>query len=312
MANGVEFRPLGMVKNVLIKIGHVETYIDAEIFDQAHYPLLLGNPTFRTLPIATDWEMGKWTIKGKEFAVDSKNTLIWHNEEKFVNNQEDDDDHDEETATKEYTLDTAMVEIKFEKVDDRAILLMRAYNHNAAYDLSALDDTMIINHQPTAVRTGVRAFLPPSLCGMIVVCSSLAKNHGIFVMGRLIDPGYMGELMALLCTTKKEPVHLKEGDKVAQFLPLPCVANYNQKQEHKGKTQHSEKGFGSSDSVYLMMVAEVVDKMDIDQEKKETLVKRLEGAMEMFADTLTELSIAKNIVHHIPTGNARPIKCKPY
>ena len=88
-----------------------------------------------------------------------------------------------------------------------------------------------------------------SVFRLVLPRSGLAARHGIALVNSpgLIDAGYRGEVaIILLNTDKREPFHIKHGDRIAQmviqkieevsFLPMPEL----------DETERGAGGFGST------------------------------------------------------------------
>ena len=91
----------------------------------------------------------------------------------------------------------------------------RAYEGDACYDLFAAEARVLSPAGPVAVPTGVAVDVPRGFVGLLQPRSGLALRHGVQVLGGVIDPGFTGEVMAILQAT--EPVEVREGDAVVQL-----------------------------------------------------------------------------------------------
>ena len=104
---------------------------------------------------------------------------------------------------------------------DSARLPSRAHPDDAAFDLYADETMQLAPGARAAVPTGVALALAPGTCGLVLPRSGLAARHGVTVLNApgLIDPGYRGEVMAILHNTdREEPFAIERGDRVAQLL----------------------------------------------------------------------------------------------
>jgi dUTP pyrophosphatase len=81
--------------------------------------------------------------------------------------------------------------------------------------------------------------------------SGLASK-GIFPVGGIVDPSYRGPIIVCLFNSTSDSYFVKKGDKIAQLVLRPVLANtkdhkvnfeFRDKQE---ETERGEKGFGSS------------------------------------------------------------------
>jgi dUTP pyrophosphatase len=99
----------------------------------------------------------------------------------------------------------------------------RAHAEDAAFDLHADEELVLAPGARAAIATGIALALPSGTCGLVLPRSGLAARHGITVLNApgLIDPGYRGEVMAILLNTDPaEPFAVERGDRIAQLLIL--------------------------------------------------------------------------------------------
>jgi len=140
-------------------------------------------------------------------------------------------------------------EVPVKLLTPHARLPLRAYEHDAAFDLHAAADLVVPPLGRALVGTGIALGLPPGLAALTLPRSGLATRHGISLVNApgLIDPGYRGEVrLVLLNTDAREPFTVRTGDRVAQllFVELPAVALAEA--ETLDDTVRGAQGFGSS------------------------------------------------------------------
>jgi dUTP pyrophosphatase len=120
------------------------------------------------------------------------------------------------------------MEIPARLLSDTATLPSRAHEDDAAFDLYADESLQLAPGARAAVPTGIALALPPGSCGLVLPRSGLALRHGITVLNApgLIDPGYRGEVMAILLNTDPhEPFLIARGDRIAQLLVIETSAS---------------------------------------------------------------------------------------
>ncbi len=125
----------------------------------------------------------------------------------------------------------------------------RAYEHDAAYDLSAAEGVVLAPLQRAVVGTGVALGLPPTLAALTLPRSGLAAKHGISLVNApgLIDPGYRGELRIILLNTDPQASFTVEpGDRIAQLLFVPLAHVTLREAVELQHSQRGARGFGSS------------------------------------------------------------------
>jgi dUTP pyrophosphatase len=115
----------------------------------------------------------------------------------------------------------ARMEVPVRLLSETARMPSRAHEDDAAFDLHADEAIELAPGARAAVATGIALALPPGSCGLVLPRSGLAARHGITVLNApgLIDPGYRGEVMAILLNTDPvEPFAIERGDRIAQLL----------------------------------------------------------------------------------------------
>lgn len=158
--------------------------------------------------------------------------------------------------------------LKVKKLDPRAILPTVAHpGEDLAYDLYALEDTVIRYGSPTKVRTGIAAqayfyqvaeygdsggikektgYLP-HVAGLLIRDRSSVVSRGLIISGGVIDAGYTGEISVLM--TAINPIDtftIKAGYKFAQMIPIPVLTGEVVEVQELRESSRGEKGFGSS------------------------------------------------------------------
>ena len=98
------------------------------------------------------------------------------------------------------------------------------------------------------VATGVAVAIPEGYAGFVVPRSGLAAKHGVGVTNGpgLIDAGYRGEIHVLLVNHGSEPVSLVRGDRVAQLVVVPVIAQEFVEVSELPESVRGDGGFGST------------------------------------------------------------------
>lgn len=139
--------------------------------------------------------------------------------------------------------------LRFTRLDDRAILPTRAHASDAGLDLYALEDFTLAPGERTPARTGVAVAIPPGHAGLVVPRSGLAARHGISVVNApgLIDSDYRGELQVLLLNTDREATFAAEaGTRIAQLVVVRAALAVPVEVDELDDTVRGTGGFGSS------------------------------------------------------------------
>ncbi len=108
-----------------------------------------------------------------------------------------------------------------------------------AYDLYALEDTLLQPGKVCKVRTGISAtsyktegtntkdaHYSQTKLGMLIRDRSSMASKGIFTHGGVLDAGYTGEIMVLMtCLETGETLGhiLPKGSKIAQMIPVEVL-----------------------------------------------------------------------------------------
>lgn len=136
----------------------------------------------------------------------------------------------------------------FRKVLAAARLPSLAHKDDAAYDVYAAEDTMILQGDRGLVRTGlVMVFCPEGVHPQLCPRSGLALNQKIDVVAGIIDPGYRGEICVLLHNHGPADVVFLAGDRVAQMRFVNIVRpEMTLTTEAPAETARGSNGFGST------------------------------------------------------------------
>lgn len=124
------------------------------------------------------------------------------------------------------------------------------------YDVYAAETVALIPGRVTLVGTGIAIEFEPAHGAIIKDRSSLASK-GIRTSAGVIDCGYRGEIrVAMTLDTnapasrddvKVEPYIVREGDKIAQLLPVKPLTMFQVEQSDVlTETKRGEAGFGST------------------------------------------------------------------
>ena len=104
------------------------------------------------------------------------------------------------------------------------------------------------------IPSGIRVIIDdPNMCLLAVNKSGIAANKGLVLGACLVDADYRGEIHLNLINTSSEPVQIKTGDKLVQFMYLPIAhGDYieitDDEFNYSPQTARGTCGFGSSDT----------------------------------------------------------------
>jgi dUTP pyrophosphatase len=143
--------------------------------------------------------------------------------------------------------DVLVVRVKLLRPGAR--LPARAYEHDAAFDLSACEDAHLPPGSRAVIGTGVALELPPGTAALTLPRSGLAAEHGIALVNApgLIDAGYRGEVRLILLNTDREKAFtVRGGDRIAQLLVVTLRDTSVVQVEELAESDRGPRGFGSS------------------------------------------------------------------
>ena len=138
-------------------------------------------------------------------------------------------------------------DFKYMKISDKAIDPSKAHPTDLGWDLYALENVIIPSLSVQLVRTGIAFQFPPGVGGILKDRSSVASKQGLTILAGVIDPEYRGEVLVCFFNTKRQPVEVQAGAKIAQMLLMPTffVTSFKEVSQLDPSDRESD-GFGSS------------------------------------------------------------------
>jgi dUTP pyrophosphatase len=139
--------------------------------------------------------------------------------------------------------------LRFVRLDPRAVLPARAHPGDAGLDLCALEDATLEPGQRASIATGLAVEIPLGQAGLVLPRSGLAARHGIALVNApgLIDAGYRGELRVLLINTDRETrFELAAGDRIAQLVLVRVETPVPVEADELSSSERGTGGFGST------------------------------------------------------------------
>lgn len=143
------------------------------------------------------------------------------------------------------------MEIKFKKLDPRAVTPVRANKTDAGFDLVATRITTDISECGQLIivyHTDLAVEIPEGYFALLVPRSSVSKKSlALTNSAGVIDSGYRGEIMAKFkVTTDVVPAVYKEGERFAQLLILPTFDVSFTEAFELSDSDRGESGYGST------------------------------------------------------------------
>lgn len=126
----------------------------------------------------------------------------------------------------------------------------RQRGSDAGYDMRAnLDDPVTIpSGEWRTIPLGTRLAIPHGYGGQIIPRSGLAAKHGIGIVNSpgLIDPGYRGEIMAVVINHGRQPFKVEPGMRVAQLVVVKVEHPDLVEVDDLGWSDRGVRGLGST------------------------------------------------------------------
>lgn len=142
-----------------------------------------------------------------------------------------------------------MIEIQIKLLAEG--LPMPRYQHegDAGLDLPSRVDLVLEPGERATVPTGIAVAIPSGYAGFVLPRSGLASRNGIALVNSpgLVDSGYRGEMQIVMINTdKREPFHIKRGDRIAQLVIQRVEEVTLLKVKELDETSRGAGGFGST------------------------------------------------------------------
>lgn len=140
------------------------------------------------------------------------------------------------------------------KLDEGAIMPLRAHKTDAGYDLFAREDFVVYRSTEKNKRvnvgyaihdTGVHIEIPSGYVGFLKSKSGLNVKRGLTSEG-VIDSGYTGSIVVKLYNHTAHAYKVRKGDKITQLVLLPIFTPELTEVDYLGETDRGDGGFGST------------------------------------------------------------------
>ncbi len=138
------------------------------------------------------------------------------------------------------------MKLKVKKLNSLAKIPSYAHPGDAGMDIFSSGHVSLDPGQYIAIPTGIAIEIPKGFVGLIWDKSGLSTNHGLKVLGGVIDSGYRGEIRIGIINLSSKVYTFEVGDKVAQML-IQKIENPNIVEvKSLTETKRGNKGFGST------------------------------------------------------------------
>jgi dUTP pyrophosphatase len=147
-----------------------------------------------------------------------------------------------------FVIQTPPLHLTIERMNDNAILPVKAHYGDLGYDLFASDPCRIEAGDIRIIPTGIRIHFPVGYGAKMFDRSSVATKKKCIVVAGVLDNGYRGEIKIALHNTTSFPVNIEQGEKIAQMVPVKVEDFQIRESVVDVDTSRGEGGFGSSNA----------------------------------------------------------------
>lgn len=138
------------------------------------------------------------------------------------------------------------MKLKVKKLNSLAKLPTYAHPGDAGMDMFSSEHISLEPGQYVAISTGIAVEISKGFVGLIWDKSGLSTNHGLKVLGGVIDSGYRGEIRIGMINLSNKVYTFEAGDKVAQMLIQKIESPKIVEAKSLAETKRGDKGFGST------------------------------------------------------------------
>lgn len=138
------------------------------------------------------------------------------------------------------------LKIKIKRLQPEAKVPTFAHPGDAGMDLYSAERVEIPPGERVKIKTGIAVALPEGYAGLWWDKSGLSNNHGLKILGGVLDAGYRGELLVGLVNLSRETYVVEKGDKVTQMLVQKVEQPEIEEVTELGETSRGAGGFGST------------------------------------------------------------------
>lgn len=141
--------------------------------------------------------------------------------------------------------------LKFKRLEEKAIMPIRAHKSDAGIDLTCTRITQELNEAGQLIlvyHTGLAVEIPEGYVGLLFQRSSVSNKSIVMTncVG-VIDAGYRGEIMSKFrSTTDVVPALYKPGERFAQLVIVPYLDVQIEEVAELSETERGENGYGST------------------------------------------------------------------
>lgn len=159
------------------------------------------------------------------------------------------------------------MELKFKKLNEKAVLPTRAHSTDAGLDLTTYGFTQEVDASGKLVlvyHTGLAVEIPEGHMGLLFMRSSVAtKSVTMTNCVGIIDSGFRGEIIGKFkITTDSIPTVYQEGERVMQLVVMPYPQFEPVFADELSDGDRGEKGYGSSNEPTTEPVESIAEEVE--------------------------------------------------
>ena len=159
------------------------------------------------------------------------------------------------------------MELKFKKLNEKAVLPTRAHSTDAGLDLTTYGFTQEVDASGKLVlvyHTGLAVEIPEGYMGLLFMRSSVAtKSVTMTNCVGIIDSGFRGEIIGKFkITTDSIPTVYQEGERVMQLVVMPYPQFEPVFADELSDGDRGEKGYGSSNEPTTEPVESIAEEVE--------------------------------------------------
>ena len=159
------------------------------------------------------------------------------------------------------------MELKFKKLNEKAVLPTRSHSTDAGLDLTTYGFTQEVDASGKLIlvyHTGLAVEIPEGYMGLLFMRSSVAnKSLTLSNAVGILDSGYRGEIMGKFkITTDAIPTVYQEGERVLQLIVMPYPQVEPVFVEELSDGDSGEKGYGLSNESATEPVESIAEEVE--------------------------------------------------
>lgn len=181
------------------------------------------------------------------------------------------------------------MQLKFKKLDEKAVMPIRAHKGDAGLDLTSIGVSTTINECGQLMlvyHTGLAVEIPEGYVGLLFPRSSIYKKALTLTNAvGVIDAGYRGEIQAVFrSTTDVVPAIYKDGERFAQLVIIQIPEFDPVEVDELSETDRGADGLGSTGNKEISAAIESESQDVPPTDKGEAIIEDEQTTVEQAAE----------------------------